>query len=201
MTESPPVANLQYESSTIQSRPLGQIIGFVGLRLIGVYLVVTSVASVPWLAYYTWEVLVNKSAMFGANSGPVAILSYVGPLVYLALGIVLFYKAPAWSRRMFGQLHDDGRPISVEQVLTIAIAAIGLWFCVSSIGDLINVFSNIAGSDWRRASNNNFGSTALLDSRTVTILLVALMQPALGVGLIVYASVLSRFGIRKFHYV
>ena len=190
---SPPT--LAYEPNTITHPPLAVLIGLVGLRLIGLYLAVTAIATLPIVAGVVWAAVAVRGSTMDWPGRWIGLVGSVS--CSLVIGLILFIKAPTLARRMFGRVHHDGSSLSADAMLTLVIAAIGLWAVVSSLNYLAQTIWNLFFSvgAYRRTS----ASTALMDFQTAMSVLTAVVQPAVGVLLILYAPRLSRVGMQRFH--
>jgi hypothetical protein len=192
---TPPAASLSYETPLSLRPSLATMLGTVGVRLIGFYLIVIAAASLPSLLYMIAEVFPG-TASTSPNAGQMQPLVYAtGPLFYLLTGLFLFVRAPRLAERMFSKVRYDGAEISPPQILTLIIAGVGLLTFLNSLGTLVNLVGTLLISKQVGGSSAAY-STALMQSSTFVLLLGALVQPIAGLAIFWYADRVAQIGMR-----
>jgi hypothetical protein len=191
---TPPATSLSYETPLSLRPSLPTMLGTVGVRLIGFYLIVIAAASLPSLLYMIAEVFPG-TASTSPNAGRMQPLAYaMGPLFYLLTGLFLFVRAPRLAERMFSKVRYDATDVSPPQILTLIIAGVGLLTFLNSLGALVNLVGTLVIS--KQVSGSAVYSTALMQSSTFVLLLGALVQPIAGLAIFWYADRVSQIGMR-----
>lgn len=170
-------ATIAYEQPALEVHPTALAIGIVGLKLMGVWMLVSTLTSMPAIVSFFFQM--NEFSTAG-------ILAIACPLV---AGTTLLLAASPIARFIFGRRTDAPLPMTAGIWMTVIVAGVGLLIAVSNLTEAVRAgvtFVQFIEANIRSAVPNQVTFFELFQHVSpmlqVAIGLVLFLRPRLLVG-------------------
>jgi hypothetical protein len=192
-SESPSAAEesapLAYRSPQPTDESLAFVIGVIGLRLLGIYLMLTIVQLVSvGMMMMTHGALYLREPQFLAATT-------LSPIAHALAGFFLFFRARALAARMFVNLPSGSASISIPAMTCIVIVGIGMFLVVDTLPAVVSLGASLLIGDNLWGQGTSYQGAY---SYTAVGLVPAALRLALGVLLIMFSRRISRVWVTRF---
>jgi hypothetical protein len=134
---TPDAQTLTYQAPADDEAPFAVTLGVIGLRLLGIYLMLQPLYIVSTLASYFWGPY-QRSARFSSTFAWETLVMWRLPHATFALvGIVLFWRAHPLAGRIFRGRPATPLPVNAHTVLSIAVVTVGIYLALDSLPPLL----------------------------------------------------------------
>jgi hypothetical protein len=175
---------LQYQSAAESDAPFAITVGVIGLRLLGIYLILQLLNLLSLVASIFW----NPFQRSRFSSGPDwdTLVMWGSPHVLLAIaGAILVWRARPLAERMFRDLPTSTSTVRSTTVLAIVVVAIGIYLTVDALPLLLSELASF----FRR--NAGPGYPLPFDRSQYPQLITSAIRLLMGVLLCVFATRIS----------
>jgi hypothetical protein len=147
LLKAPTLARRMFPRDEPQSSASRPEIGMLALKVCGILLLADGL---------------SRSGQGFDRDGSWSASQSFGVLLPLVFGVLLFFTAPALSRRMFGAPVKPMAQALYAHVQAVTFAVLGIWLVVTSISSLVEfVRERVQLGEWGRGSWSQFALAAL----------------------------------------